>query len=73
MCRAWVLPLPVRPPRTGVNIAPGVRGLDVEEVLVLEDRTGVATRALGAGGWRLQANELAAAVQDEVAPGEIAA
>jgi len=56
-----------------VNIAPGVRGLDVEEVLVLEDRTGVATRALGAGGWRLQANELAAAVQDEVAPGEIAA
>jgi len=29
-----------------------------------------ATRARGAGGGRLQTNELAAPVQDEVAPGE---
>ena len=42
--------IPVRPPRTGVNTAPGVRGLGVEEVVVLEVRTGVATRTRGAGG-----------------------
>ena len=60
----------VRPPRTGVNTAYGARGLGVEEVAVLGVRTRVATRTLGAGGGRLQANELAAAIQDEVAPGE---
>jgi len=38
--------------------------------VVLEVRIGVATRARGAGGGRLQANELAAAVQDEVSTGE---
>jgi len=30
--------IPVRPPRTGVNTATGVRGLGVEEVVVLEVR-----------------------------------
>jgi len=34
--------IPVRPPRTGVNTAAGVRGLGVEEVVFLEFRTGVA-------------------------------
>ena len=33
-------------------------------------RIGVVIRTRGAGGGRLQANELAAPVQDEVAPGE---
>ena len=42
--------IPVRPPRTGVNTATGVRGLGVEEVVVLEVRIGVATRTRGAGG-----------------------
>jgi len=42
----------------------------VEGVVVLEVRTGVATRARGAGGRRLQANELAAPVPDEVAESE---
>ena len=42
----------------------------VEEVLVLEVRIGVATHTFGTGGRRLHANELAAAIQDEVAPGE---
>jgi len=46
------------------------RVLGVEEAVVLEVRTGVATRARGAGGRRLQVNGLAAAVHDEVAPGE---
>ena len=41
----------VRPPRRGVNTASGVRGLGVEEVIVLEERAiGVATRTRGAGG-----------------------
>ena len=62
--------IPVRPPRTGVNTASGVRGLGVEEVEVLEIWIRVATRTRGAGGWWLQVNELAAAIQDEVAPGE---
>ena len=41
-----------------------VRGLGVEEVVDLEVRieVKVATRARGAGGGRLQANELAAAI-----------
>ena len=62
--------IPFRPPRTGVNTASGVRGLGVEEVVVLEIRIGVATHTCGAGGGRLQADELAAAIQDEVVPGE---
>jgi len=62
--------VPVRLPRTGVNIASGARELGVEEVAVLEDRTRVAIRTRGAGGRRLQANELAAPDQDEVASGE---
>jgi len=37
---------------------------------MLEVRTGVANSTRGAGGGRLQANELAAAIQDEVASGE---
>ena len=53
-----------------MNAAPGVRGLGVEEVAVFEVRIGVATRTRGAGGGRLKAIELAASVQDEVAPGE---
>jgi len=57
---------PVRPPRTGVKAASGVRRLGVEEVVVLEARMGVATRARGTGARRLQANELVAPVQDEV-------
>ena len=65
--------IPVRSPRTGVNTTSGVRGLGVEEVIVLEVRIGVATSTCGAGGGRLQADELAAAIQDEVAPGEMAA
>ena len=40
----------VRPPRTGVHAASGVRGLGMEEVVVLEVRTRVATRTRGAGG-----------------------
>ena len=50
-----------------MNTASPVSG-DWEEVAVLEVWIGVATRARGAGGRRLQANELAAPVQDEVAP-----
>ena len=42
----------------------------MEEVLVLEVKIEVAIRACGAGGGRLQANELKAPVQDEVAPDE---
>jgi len=42
--------IPVRPPRTGVSTVSGVRGLGVEEVLVLEVRIRVATRMRGAGG-----------------------
>jgi len=42
--------VPVRSPRTGVNTAPGIRGLGVEEVVVLEVWIGVATRTRGAGG-----------------------
>ena len=45
----------------------------MEEVVVLEVRIGVATRARCVGDGRLQANELAAPaapVQDEVASGE---
>ena len=42
----------------------------VKEVAILKVEIGVATRARGAGGGRLQANELAAAVQDEAALGE---
>jgi len=61
----------VRPPQRGVNIASGVRGLGVEQAVVLEFQIGVAPRARGAGGGRLQANELAAPVQDEVALGDI--
>jgi len=57
--------VPVRPPETGVNTASDVRGLGVEKAAVLKVRTGVATRARGAGGGRLQANELAAPVQDD--------
>jgi len=53
-----------RPPRAGVNTAPGVRMLGAAEVVVLEVRTGVATHARGAGAWQLQANKLAAPVQD---------
>ena len=63
--------IPVCPPRTGVNTASGVRGQGVEEVAVLEVWIGVATHTCGAGGGRLQANELAAAIQNEVARGEI--
>ena len=44
------LDIPVRPPRTGVKTAFGVRGLGVEEFVVLEVRIGVATRTRGAGG-----------------------
>jgi len=62
--------VPVRTPRTGVSTAPGVRGLGLEEVVVLEVRTGVAIRARGAGGGRLQADKLAAPVKDEGATGE---
>jgi len=40
----------------------------VEEAI--RNRAGVATRTCGAGDGRLQADELAAPVQDEVAPGE---
>jgi len=53
-----------------VNSASDVRKLGVEEVVVLEVGIGVAIRARGAGGWRLQANELAAPVKDEIAPGK---
>ena len=53
-----------------MNTAPGVRGMGVEEAVVLEVRIGVPTHARGAGGGRLKANELAAPVQDEVVPGE---
>jgi len=60
---------PVRPPRT-VKAAFDVRGLRVVEVKAFVVMTGVATRARGAGGGRLQTNELAAPVQDEVAAGE---
>ena len=42
----------------------------MEKVVVLEVRIGVATRARGAGGGRLQANELVDQVRDEVASGE---
>jgi len=42
--------VPVRSPRTGVKTAPGIRGLGVEEVVVLEVWIGVATRTRGAGG-----------------------
>ena len=62
--------IPVRPPRTGVNTTSGVRGLGVEEVALLEVRIRVATHTCGTGGGRLQADELAAAIQNEVAPGE---
>ena len=53
-----------------MNTTSGVRGLGVEEVVILEVRIGVATHTCGTGGRRLQANELAAAIQDEVASGE---
>ena len=59
--------IPVCPPRMGVNTASGARGLGVEEVAVFRVRTGVATRTCGAGRGQLQANGLAAAIQDEVA------
>ena len=36
--------------RPGVDAAPGVRGMGVKEVVVLEVRSGVATRTRGAGG-----------------------
>ena len=62
--------IPVRPPRTGVNTTSGVLGLTVKEVVILEVRIGIATHTCGAGGGRLQANGLAAAIQDEVASGE---
>jgi len=39
--------VPIRPPRTGVNALSGVRGMGVEEVVVLEVRNGVATLACG--------------------------
>ena len=42
--------VPVRPPRTGVNAASGVRGMGVEEAVVLEVRIRVANRARGTGG-----------------------
>ena len=54
----------------GVNPTPGVRGLGVEEVVILKVRIRVATHTYGTSGRRLKANELAAAIQDEVAPGE---
>ena len=60
---------PVHPPRTGVNTASGIRGQGVEEDVV-KVRIGVATRTSGACGGRLRASKLAAATQDEVAPGE---
>ena len=47
----------LRPPRTGVDTASGVRGLGVGGIVVIKVRIGVA-RARGAGGGRLQANEL---------------
>ena len=62
--------VPVRPPRTGVNTASSVRGKGVKEVAVFKVRTEVAIRTRGTGGGRLQVNELAAPVQDEVVPGE---
>jgi len=40
----------VRSSRTGVSTVPGVRGLGVEEVAVLDIRIGIATRTRGAGG-----------------------
>ena len=42
----------------------------MEEVVILEVRIRVAIHTCGTGGGRLQADELAAAIQDEVAPGE---
>jgi len=42
----------------------------MDEVAVLEVRTGVDTRMRGTGGGQLQAYELAVPVRDEVAPGE---
>ena len=42
--------IPARSPRTGVKTAPGVRGLGVEEVTVLEVRIKVANRTRGEGG-----------------------
>ena len=60
----------VRPPRTGMSTSSGFRGLGAERVVVLEVRIGVATRARGAGGGRLQANELEVPDRIEVAPGE---
>jgi len=54
----------VFPPRTtGLNAASGVRVLEMEKAAVLEVRTGVTSRARGAGGGRLQANELATAIR----------
>ena len=53
-----------------MNPTPGVRGLGVEEVLILEVRIRVTAHTCGTGGRRLQADKLAAAIQDEVAPGE---
>jgi len=61
--------VPVRPPQTGVSTVPGARGLGVKGAVVLGAMTGVATRARGTGGGRLQVNEIAAPVQDEAAPG----
>ena len=48
-----------------MNAAFDVRRLGVKEDVVFEVGIRVATRARGAGGGRLQANELAAAVQDK--------
>ena len=50
-----------------------VRGLGVEEVVILKARIRVATHTCGTGGGRLQADELAAAIQDESLQAEMAA
>lgn len=53
------------------NIVRSVRGLDDGKIKkIVPIRFDIAIRTRGAGGGRLQANELAAAIQDEVTPGE---
>jgi len=42
--------VPVRLPRAGVNTAPGVGVLSIEEAIALEVMIGVATRTRGADG-----------------------
>ena len=54
--------IPICPPRTDVDAASGIRGMSVEDVVVLEVGIGVAARARNTGRGRLQTNELAAAV-----------